>query len=105
MTFTNHALDDVLESLIDVGIPDIVRMGGRSRSERLTQYNLKELGKTKAPFSREQTRRFAQLKEEIEESKEDIERLQRIISREIGVKWWDRISTFLRDNDPDAYTQ
>lgn len=66
MTFTNHALDDILEDLLDPGITELVRIGGRSRSERLSEYNLRELGRSgKAPFSREQTRRYAQLKGDI----------------------------------------
>lgn len=104
--YTNHALDDVLESLLDVGITGIVRLGGRSRSERLTKYNLRELGRSgKAPFSRDQNRRFAQLKDEIEEAKQVIERLQRVLSREIGEKWWGAVGAYLKDNDPDSYQQ
>jgi hypothetical protein len=65
--YTNHALDDFLEGLLDVGICDIVRIGGRSRNERLAEFNLREKAKGgKASFSREQARRYAQLKETIE---------------------------------------
>jgi hypothetical protein len=38
--YTNHALDQFLESLLDKGITQIVRMGSRSKSKRLEQYNL-----------------------------------------------------------------
>jgi Rad3-related DNA helicase len=41
--YTNHALDQFLEALLDKGVKDIVRIGGRSKSERLQPYNLKEL--------------------------------------------------------------
>jgi hypothetical protein len=105
VTFTNHALDDLLEDLLDVGITGIVRLGGRSKSDRLVQYNLRELGRSKAPFSREQTRRFAQLKEEIEQAKQDVERLRRVLSREMGEKWWDTVEGYLRDNDHESYQQ
>ena len=105
VTFTNHALDDVLESLLDIGVSEIVRMGGRSRSDRLAEYNLRELGRSKAPFSREQTRRFAQLKEEMEEARKDVEKLERVLSREIGEKWWDTVEAYLSENDLDSYQQ
>lgn len=96
VTFTNHALDDFLESLLDNGVNKIVRIGGRSRSDRLSEYNLRELGRSgKAPFSREQTRRYAQLKETIEEAEKDVNRQVKIISREIGEKWWERVEPFL----------
>ncbi|KAH0285979.1 hypothetical protein KCU62_g7088, partial [Aureobasidium sp. EXF-3399] len=41
VTFTNHALDQSLEHLLDQGIGQIVRIGGNSRSERLASVNLK----------------------------------------------------------------
>lgn len=41
--YTNHALDQFLESLLDKGITDIVRMGGRSKSARLEKYTMREL--------------------------------------------------------------
>ncbi|KAL7522946.1 hypothetical protein ACHAWX_007679 [Stephanocyclus meneghinianus] len=106
VTFTNHALDDVLEALLDVGITGIVRLGGRSRSEKLSQYNLRELRRSKKVFfSRDQTRRFAQLKEEIEHAKMDVEQLQHVLSRQIGEKWWDTVEAHLKVNDSDSYHQ
>jgi hypothetical protein len=41
--YTNHALDQFLEALLDKGIKDIVRVGGKSKSKRLEQYNLFQL--------------------------------------------------------------
>ncbi|KAK6355700.1 hypothetical protein TWF718_000093 [Orbilia javanica] len=41
--YTNHALDQFLEHLLDIGIKNIVRLGSRSKSERLTDYLLKNL--------------------------------------------------------------
>lgn len=43
--YTNHALDQFLEALLDKGVKDIVRVGGRSKSERLEQFNLTSLVK------------------------------------------------------------
>lgn len=106
VTYTNHALDDVLESLLDNGVKKIVRMGGRSRSDRLSEYNLRELSRGgRAPFSREQTRRYAQLKKSIEEAEKDVERLGKIISREIGEKWWERVDPFLKTYDQNSWEQ
>lgn len=39
--YTNHALDQLLEHLLDDGIRGIVRIGSRSKSERLEQRNLR----------------------------------------------------------------
>ncbi|KAF9358252.1 hypothetical protein BGX34_008995 [Mortierella sp. NVP85] len=41
--YTNHALDQFLEHLLDEGFKDIVRVGARSKSERLEDYNLESL--------------------------------------------------------------
>jgi hypothetical protein len=52
VTYTNHALDQLLESLLQKGVTkQIVRMGGQSKSEILKPYNLhglsRDVGKTK----------------------------------------------------------
>ncbi|XP_005110825.1 NFX1-type zinc finger-containing protein 1 [Aplysia californica] len=45
--YTNHALDQFLEGVLDFCPSGIVRIGGRSHSETLAEFNLKELrGKT-----------------------------------------------------------
>ena len=106
VTFTNHALDDLLEDVLNAGITDIVRIGGRSRSDRLAEYNLREQAHSgKTPFTREQTRRYAQLKQTIEEAEKDVTRLERILKREIGEKWWDRVGDFLRSEEPESWRQ
>ncbi|KAF9431131.1 hypothetical protein BGZ76_000527 [Entomortierella beljakovae] len=38
--YTNHALDQFLEHLLDVKVSDIVRLGSRSKSDRLKAFNL-----------------------------------------------------------------
>ncbi|KAF8943029.1 hypothetical protein BGZ47_005904, partial [Haplosporangium gracile] len=41
--YTNHALDQFLEHLLDQGVTSIVRVGARSKSDRLEDYNLTSL--------------------------------------------------------------
>ncbi|CAJ0905633.1 4526_t:CDS:10 [Entrophospora sp. SA101] len=41
--FTNHALDQFLEHLLDNGFNKIVRLGGRTKSDKIKNYNLEEL--------------------------------------------------------------
>ncbi len=38
--YTNHALDQFLENLLDEGIEGIVRIGGRSKSEKISKLNI-----------------------------------------------------------------
>jgi len=40
--FTNHALDQFLEHLLHIGIKNIVRLGGRSKSEEIRPFALEE---------------------------------------------------------------
>jgi hypothetical protein len=41
--YTNHALDQFLEHLIEVGITKIIRVGGQSKSKLLANHNLQHL--------------------------------------------------------------
>ena len=60
--FTNHALDQFLEEVIDAGIDeaDVIRIGSRSKSERMERRNLKKI---KPDPTQEERRQFAKLKE------------------------------------------
>ncbi|KAI8074522.1 hypothetical protein BC940DRAFT_288446 [Gongronella butleri] len=40
LCYTNHALDQFLEQLLDLGVKNMVRIGSRSKSEQLADYNL-----------------------------------------------------------------
>lgn len=41
VTFSNHALDAVLERAVDAGVKQVIRIGSRSKSERLANVNLR----------------------------------------------------------------
>ncbi|KAF4955348.1 hypothetical protein FSARC_11882 [Fusarium sarcochroum] len=43
--YTNHALDQLLEHLLDDGTKSIIRIGSRSKSERLQNLNLRNVAK------------------------------------------------------------
>jgi hypothetical protein len=49
VTVTNHAIDSLMEGLLDAGVAaqpgQIIRVGGRSKSERLQPYNLREVSR------------------------------------------------------------
>lgn len=46
--YTNHALNQFLEHLLQAGISKIIRVGGRSNSERLQNHNLRNIMKTES---------------------------------------------------------
>ncbi|THW66498.1 hypothetical protein D6D19_09329 [Aureobasidium pullulans] len=91
VTFTNHALDQSLEHLLDQGITQIVRLGSRSKSERLTDLNLRKVadkaGKTKVEKS-EYGRTRGQMRDEaravtehLEEMSSDIQSIRAYLAR------------------------
>jgi hypothetical protein len=47
VTVTNHAIDSLMEGMLDAGVAarpgQMIRVGGRSKSERLQPYNLREV--------------------------------------------------------------
>ncbi|KAK1638074.1 hypothetical protein BDP81DRAFT_345795 [Colletotrichum phormii] len=43
--YTNHALDQLLEHLLDGGVQNIIRIGSRSKSERLAPVNLRAVAR------------------------------------------------------------
>ena len=93
-----------MEDLLDNGITGIDRTSGRSCSERLSEYNLRELGRSgKAPFSREQTRRYAQLKGIIEEAETDVTRLDYVLYW--GRMWWGKVEPFLMNRHRESWVQ
>lgn len=52
LCFTNHALDQFLTALLDMGVSKIVRIGGRSKSERMEKINLRTLDISKSRSQR-----------------------------------------------------
>lgn len=44
--YTNHALDQFLEHLIDIGIKKTIRIGGQSHSALLEEHNLRKISRT-----------------------------------------------------------
>ncbi|WIA14242.1 hypothetical protein OEZ85_002778 [Tetradesmus obliquus] len=84
--YTNHALDQFLESLLDKGIDKIVRIGSRSKSKRLEQYSLRELaakarGQT---LNAAESRRFGALHAEIESAQKRVEYFAQLLAVTAG---------------------
>eukprot|EP00798_Chlamydomonas_sp_ICE-L_P020755 gene20755-27575_t len=104
LSFTNHATDSFLESLMDVGVPEskIIRLGSSSKiSARLKSRCLWEL--PEARFSKSETYCYAVLKNEQEELTKRAGRLLRKLKAFSGLgvspAWWAEISDFLADEE------
>ena len=80
VTYTNHALDQVLERSIDNGIKQIVRIGGRSKSERLAELNLRVVAHEQELTKTEKSERW-RLKKKIEAEATEINDILREFER------------------------
>ncbi|KAF2760220.1 hypothetical protein EJ05DRAFT_275976 [Pseudovirgaria hyperparasitica] len=69
--YTNHALDQLLEHLLDHEIKNIIRIGSRSKSTRLAEVNLRVVSKCVEPTKEESKRRFS-LYESLETHQEKV---------------------------------
>lgn len=98
--YTNHALDQLLEDLVEKKITgQIVRIGSRSKSEILQEFNLKEIsgktGKTKAEKADQW-----ELHRELDKNKEDLDHL-----RLGSVNSDSNLKAFLQHHYPKHFSQ
>ncbi|KAJ9315563.1 hypothetical protein DTO271D3_4136 [Paecilomyces variotii] len=76
VTYTNHALDQLLEALIDKGVTsNIVRIGSQSKSERLAKYNIRTISRGVERTRMEKAQQW-DLHRKLEEIEEDFNRLR-----------------------------
>ncbi|KAG0043488.1 hypothetical protein BGZ83_011344 [Gryganskiella cystojenkinii] len=100
--YTNHALDQFLEHLLDKKVLDIVRVGARSQSERLEQYNLQALMKVyDKPYHVRQALKVTN--EDLKSAAEQIKDLERDIQGDCVQ--WELVQNYLRLDYPDLFDQ
>ncbi|KAI4599940.1 hypothetical protein KJ359_001676 [Pestalotiopsis sp. 9143b] len=102
--YTNHALDQFLKHLLDVGINKIIRIGGRSTEPELEGKNLrvvsKELPKTRVE-SQILGKAYSEMQMYMETADANIRPLQRVQN---GASWAN-IRHYLRNRNPSVYRQ
>ncbi|KUI56519.1 Helicase required for RNAi-mediated heterochromatin assembly 1 [Cytospora mali] len=72
--YTNHALDQLLEHLLDDGIKDIIRIGSRSKSERLQDFTLWTVA-DQIDWTRSEKRELYELGQKLRNSEAEANRL------------------------------
>jgi hypothetical protein len=97
--YTNHALDQFIDELLDLGITDICRLGSRSSSERIQKLSLRnqDSNPSKSKGGRREERNCIKT---IEECEEDLENITAKISYKL--KWFE-LAPFLEMNYPDQF--
>ncbi|KAG2767654.1 hypothetical protein Pcac1_g21236 [Phytophthora cactorum] len=95
--YTNHALDQFLCHLLDIGITSLVRIGGQCKEPRLEKYNLNNLPKT---FQRYELKL---LYGKLDEHADAIASALRELNSQTRRPTWKALKWFLETNYPDVY--
>jgi hypothetical protein len=102
--YTNHALDQFLEHMIEYGEERIVRLGGRSKSDKISRYQLRDLTSTKGRRDDQTSTHIKQVDAQIYRMRRQIEELFHILEQPIG--WYSPnggIESVLVDEHPVEY--
>ncbi|KAI9992187.1 hypothetical protein PInf_017572 [Phytophthora infestans] len=95
--YTNHALDQFLCHLLDIGITSLVRIGGQCKEPRLEKYNLNNLFKTYQRYE------LKLLYGKLDENADAIALALRELNSQTRRPTWKTLKWFLETNYPDIY--
>lgn len=99
--YTNHALDQLLEHLLDDGSKGIIRIGSRSKSERLQNLNLRNVAKGTSLTKSEKSGLW-QAEQEIREHVQDGKDLLKQLAE---CQSWKTIKTMLASDYPRHHAE
>jgi hypothetical protein len=101
VTFTNHALDQILEHLVDADFEQVIRIGSRSKSERLIPLNLRTVAQREDLTKLEKRERW--------QCKKKIEKYGRLVNTSLyqlrNVDTDPSVLAFLQEKYPDYHQQ
>ena len=92
--YTNHALDQFLTHMLKRGETHLVRIGGRTKSEDLKRYELKELARTKERSTDDATRRMRSVVARLHRCNDEMTELLETL--ETPMEWHDLEELFYR---------
>ncbi|KDN70104.1 hypothetical protein CSUB01_08968 [Colletotrichum sublineola] len=99
--YTNHALDQLLEHLLDDGVQNIIRIGSQSKSERLGSVNLRQVVQVETRTKMERQ----SLYESVNILNSDTAEITQKLSTFKSLKPNDRIRLFLAERHPSQHDQ
>ena len=102
--YTNHALDQFLEHLINVGIEKVIRIGGQSRSAILEGKNLRVIAKGESRTKHEGYQ-LASTYKALEDQEEMAKLLLKTLKNLKGKRDWTIIKNHLSGRHPLIYAQ
>ncbi|KAK2008989.1 P-loop containing nucleoside triphosphate hydrolase protein [Colletotrichum eremochloae] len=99
--YTNHALDQLLEHLLDDGVQNIIRIGSQSKSERLGSVNLRQVVQVETRTKMERQ----SLYESVNIMNSDTAEITQKLSTFKSLKPNDKIRLFLAESHPSQHDQ
>lgn len=100
--YTNHALDQLLEHLVDAGVKQVIRIGAGSKSEMLAAVNIRNVARNSS-LTKVEGKSWGRAKESIKQSSQvigtAISRLERMLSGD------NEIMAFLAKHHPQIHTE
>jgi hypothetical protein len=101
VTFTNHALDQILEHLVDADVEQVIRIGSRSKSERLMPLNLRTVAQREDLTKLEKREKW--------QCKKEVEKFGRLVNTSLNqMRHADTdqsVLAFLQEKYPDYHHQ
>ncbi|KAI8936487.1 hypothetical protein NX059_006892 [Plenodomus lindquistii] len=102
--YTNHALDQFLEHLVDIGVEKVIRMGGQSKSLKLRDHNLRSIGRSEDKTSSEKymtAKTYGALEQSEKDSKSIFSAL-RALQKSAN---WANLKFHIQEQYPKIYAQ
>ncbi|CAG8518815.1 4362_t:CDS:10 [Funneliformis mosseae] len=96
--FTNHALDQFLEHLLDINIKNIVRLGSRTKSERIKELSIEMMWQPNS-YGKD----GYELRNSLKEIEKRVNELNNTLSNN-RLKWKD-VSGYLKSNEKKFYVK
>ncbi|CAN9464466.1 unnamed protein product [Alternaria alternata] len=102
--YTNHALDQFLEHLLDIGVKKLIRVGGMSKSKKLSNHNLRTIGEQETKTKSEKymaAMRYRNLEENESEAGKIFAGLRGLSKR----AQWQNLKAHIQEEYPRIYNQ
>ncbi|CAN9481105.1 unnamed protein product [Alternaria alternata] len=102
--YTNHALDQFLEHLLDIGVKKLIRVGGMSKSKKLSNHNLRTIGDQETKTKSEKymaAMRYKNLDENEKEAGKTFAGLHALSKR----AQWQNLKAHIHEEYPRIYNQ
>jgi AAA domain-containing protein len=102
VSYTNHALDQMLEHLIGSGIHQIIRLGSRSKSDLLQELNLNQVVQKNSLATKTEKRQKWECHSQLDEARISIAKLSKQLKQATS---WSSISRYLESHNPEQLQQ